>query len=137
MAVTMAGIEDDLKELLETIPNVPVFNTEVPDDVAVDKPYITLAFTAPYRAARGRGIVSSRHDVNVAGVNIRACAASYIAARSISDQILDKVTGWSTIDTGEFTLEGGATSDTSNAQAPPTKYFRDLAFGFRCNLSFD
>lgn len=135
MPVQMGGIEKRTKAWIETIPNVPVYNTEVPDDVVPGRPYITLSFTAPYRAARGRGIVSSRKDVNIAGLVLRVCAESYDAARSISDQVLDKLTGWSTEDTGEFTLEGGAQSDSSNSLVKPTKYYRDLAFGFRCNLS--
>lgn len=130
----MATIEKAVKAHLETIPNIPVFNVEVPDSAESGKQYITLAFTSPYRAARGRGIVSSRNDVNIAGVAVRVCAEDYNIARSISDQVLDKLTGWITEGTGEFTLEGGAQSDSSNSLVKPTKYFRDLAFGFRCNL---
>lgn len=142
MTLALHPIKDAVAARL-SVPNVKVYVTEVPDDAVIGlnpngtiKPYIVVNFTSPYRAARGRGIVSSRHDVNVAGCVVRCVAPTASASSQLSDKVMNLLTGWFAPDTGEFTLEGGGSSDNANGTVRPTKFFTDLAFGFRTNLTF-
>lgn len=141
MSLKMKPIQDDIKARLETLPQ-DVYVVEVPDDKllakasnGVYKPYIVMSIGGPYRAARGRGIVSSRNDVNVASLSIQVVAPTSDAADSILDNVLDLMTGWWTNDTGEFTVEGGSNGSNADGNVKPTKYFRYAFFSFRCNLT--
>lgn len=142
MALGFTGIEQEVKDRLGAIKNVIVYSEEVPDDASLPKnangtirPYIVTSFGGPYRAARGRGIINSRLDVNIGSLTVRVAAPTYAAARSICDQVIDTLTGWNGTDTGEFVLEGGTNNSAANSQVKPTTYFRDAFYSFRTNLS--
>lgn len=142
MPLGFSQVEREVKTLLGLISNVIVYSEEVPDDANLPKnangtikPYIVTSFGGPYRAARGRGIVNSRLDVNVGALTVRVAAPTYDAARSICDQVMNVLTGWNGTDTGEFVLEGGTNNSAANSQVKPTKYFRDVFYSFRTNLS--
>lgn len=143
MALALTPIEDDIVERLGTLPQ-DIYVVEVPDDSKLPKssngsikPYIVIALSGPYRSARGRGIVSSRHDLNIASLSVQVVAPTARAASQINDAVLDLLTGWSTTDTGEFTVEGGANGSNADTVVKPTKYFRFAFFSFRCNLTWE
>ena len=143
MALAVKPIKDAYEALLKTIPNVTVYQDEVPDGVelpltpgGVVRPYIVLYFSEPFRAADGRGIVSSRHDLNVLVVTAQVNAPDPNSANSIIDQVRAKTVGWSTVDTGEFFLRGGASRSRPSTEVAPTTYIREASFETRCNTIF-
>lgn len=143
MALGLKPIQDAIQARLDTLPQ-EVYVVEVPDDTKLPKssngtikPYIVISLGGPYRAARGRGIVSSRHDVNIASLSVQVVALTAAAGDIILDQVLNLMVGWSAPDTGEFTVEGGSNGSNADGSVKPTKYFRFAFFSFRCNLSFE
>lgn len=140
MMLGIGAIEDAIYARLNTLPQ-DVYVTEVPDESLLAKasngqvkPYIVMSMAGPYRAARGRGIVSTRNDVNIASLSVQVVAPTSGAAKTILDNVLNLLVGWSTTDTGEFTVEGGTTGSNAETSVKPTKYFRYAFFSFRCNL---
>lgn len=144
MAQSTKHIKDALQTLMGTIPNVTVYQDQVPEDTVLPvtpggkiRPYIVLYFSEPFRAAYGRGIVSTRHDVNVLVATVQVNSPDPHSANSIIDQVRDKIVGWQTTDTGEWMLRGGASRSVGNTSVAPTLYIREAVFETRCNLSFN
>lgn len=143
MALSTKGIKDAVENRAKTIPNITVWQDEVPDLASLPttangvlRPYVVLYFAEPFRAADGRGIVTTRHDVNVLVMTAQVHAPDKNSANSIIDQVRDKFTGWKTTDTGEFFLRGGASRSSGSNAAPPIDYIREASFETRCNLSY-
>jgi len=136
------AIQDILAKVRE-IPDVQVFETEREAETSLTytdetfNPYIVVTFGAPVRAAYGRNIVSSRWDINVMWMTAICVAPIASMARSIRDQVNDKLTEFVPTDAGPLQLSGGANYGSANDLTDPVRYVSGTMFTFRHNLKND
>ena len=143
MSLDTTPIRNAIKARVATIPGMVVFEDEIPDNETVPttssgklKPYVVLYFTEPARSARGRGIVSTRHDTNMMLCTAQVIAGDTNAANLQIDNVRDVLTGWYPPDAGEMTLYGGSAYSRKGGTVAPTEYVRETVFRFPCNLTF-
>lgn len=128
--------EDDIVRELRT-KVARVFVSGVPDVNATPQmPYVVLYFSPPIRAARDRGIVSTRHDTNLLGVSVEIVSTTDDSARAVQDIVLDTLVGYRPTNSGELILEGGTSYASAATTVKPSRYTRSIGFTARTNLSW-
>lgn len=144
MSLATEPIQNDIiARLQEQIPQLEVFDTEVPDEQKLPtsngmlKSYAVVYFSEPVRAAVSRGIVSTRRDLHRAGMTVQVISPRSGDARMWADKIKDALTGYKPADASEMVLEGGAATNNGTGTTRPTTYSRYIAFSFYTNLITD
>lgn len=142
MTLKTTGFETYVVDRIKAAyPNLPVYDSEVPEDSAIKyanglfSPFVVVYFGGPIRAARDRGIVSTRNDSTILYCTVEAYAPTSDTARVVRDNMIDLLTGSFPPDCGELSLEGGFSYSRASATVRPTQYIRSLAFSTRGNLS--
>lgn len=141
MSLDTKPIYDAIHAHLQEDDPVVFHNSEVPDEESLPtnnggfvKPYGTIYFTQPVRAAVGRGIVSSRRDTNRAGCTVTIASHRPQDGQLIADRVKDKLTGFVPPDATELILEGGASANNGTGTSKPTMFYQYLTFSFYCNM---
>lgn len=142
MTLKTTGFETSVISRITTqYPNLAVYDSEVPEDSDIQytnglfSPFVVVYFGGPIRAARDRGIVSTRNDSTILYCTLEVYAPRSDTARAVRDNLVDLLTGFIPPDCGEMSLEGGFSSSRASTTVRPTQYIRSLAFTTRGNLS--
>lgn len=141
MTLGITAQVEDIATLMKTNLVPTVYDTEIPPATTVAytngimDPYYVVTFGGPVRASQGRGIVSTRNDVTMLYCTV-SCVAPDITGRNyLVDAAIDLLTGYKPVDSGEMVLDGGLQYSNAYADVRPVKYYKDLSFIFRSNLT--
>lgn len=129
---TEAAIEAEIKT---TLGHDRVYVTQVPDGLTPKYPYVVLYYGEPIRSARDRHITTTRDDVLVGYVTVQVISTTDSSANAVKNRIKNALTGFRPIDSGEMVLEGGMAYSDADTRVSPTRYFRELGFTYRTNLT--
>lgn len=136
MSLDTGPLEDDIKALVQTV-TPRVFISEVPGDVPTPTmPYVVLYFGGPIRAATDHHITSTRNDTTIGYCTARVVSSTDTSARDVNNRIRNALVGHRPPDAGEMVLEGGLSRSNGTGAVPPTKYYRETGYSYRCNLSW-
>lgn len=138
--IDYGATEDEILDRLRTgMAPVPVIDTENAD-VATDAiddgeftPYVGIIFGGPVTNVRDRGIVSVRADLMTAYCIVRVAAPDPEVARLLHRKVFNLLTGWSPYNSGEMTPKAGMAYSTGNANARPTRFYREHSFEYPTN----
>lgn len=131
---------DAIIDHLATQSGEDVHDTENEDELlgnlhGLFKPFYIMYFGGPVRAAHGRGITSSRNDVNIMWCQATAVAPTKDSRNLLLDKAINILTGWHPPDSGEMILEGGMAFSIANTTVRPSKYMKNLTWTYRTNLT--
>lgn len=135
MSLDTTQAETDIINRLKTVAVPRVYTTEVPDGVSPTYPLIVVYFGDPARITTDRGIVTTRDDTLRGYALVQIQAPTDAAANIVKNKVRANLTGYRPTDCGEMMLEGGFSYSRSSSTAPPTIYYREVAFSWLTNLS--
>lgn len=135
-------ITDAIKtEWATALPTIELYESEVPADVLQRvsqgrfQPYGVLHIDVPIRAARDKGIVTSRRDLLVSTVMLAVYAPTVDAANDLRDDIMDVFVDFRPGDAqGRMVLDGGMSWTEKNSSAVPMQYVRSVVFQLRWGM---
>lgn len=143
MALSTAAFRADVLARIRTAnPNAQVFESEVPEDADIPypnglfSPFYVVYFGGPIRAARDRGLVSTRNDTTIVYCTVEVYAPKASTAALLKDRLVDLITGFTPTDCGEMTLEGGLAYSRASNTVRPTQYIDSTSWTTRSNLSW-
>lgn len=136
MSLNTGPTEDSIITQLKTVIS-RVYGTEVPSDIVVVYPFIVVYFGTPIRSGLDHHITSVRNDTQIGYLTVQTISTTDISARDINNKVRDKLVGFIPTDGSEMVPEGGISYSKVNSLAQPTKYYRESAFSYRTNLSWN
>lgn len=136
MSLDTTATETDILNAIKTaVGHDRVWPTEVPDGQDAAFPYVIVYFGEPIRASGGRHITSTRDDLLIGYITVQVVSTTDASANAVKNRIKAALTGFRPVDSGEMVLEGGMGYSAAQTQVKPTRYFRELAFSYRTNLT--
>jgi len=134
--------QQEIVTLLKTIPNIPIHEDELPDEIPVTmspgtdmiQPFITVSFGGEVEAPRRiNGIVGARHDTAESTIVLQAVASTPATARLVLQRARNKLLGYKPTGCGEIrnALFGG-TGKLSHL-GNPTRYASNQSLRFYQN----
>ena len=132
---------DDIEtKVREIVGPIQVFVAEVPEDADIPvsngkpQPFVAVFPGGPIRAARGHHIANSRWDTTILFWTILVSAPRADIARKYKGMLIDGLTGYRPVDSGELVLAGGNTPFRASNEVRPTQYLDEVQFSVRSNL---
>lgn len=140
--MSILSAEDEITARLEAIPNLLVFEGNVPDGYAVPTmpnsnqitPYATVHYSSPIEApASDSGITGAAYDSHLSVFIVRACASSERNTRVVMQKVWDTLVGFEPSNCGEISPARFGGVGETNIMGDPTRYAAVQAFQFIVN----
>lgn len=137
MSLNLLAVQDQITAQLATLPQ-DVYETTAPEDSKLKfdtngmiLPYVVIEFGEMTEMPIGRGIISSKYNVNESYVLVSCVAPTQRAARQVADLVRDKLVGFIPQDAGELRMIGA--SPLTGLDAKPNRFVSQLGFTFPVN----
>lgn len=129
--------EEDILSRVQTNVLSRTYDTEVPEGTTPAYPYVVVYFGTPVRSASDHHITSTRNDTLIGYVTVQVISKDAVSARAIASKAQGELTGYRPVDSGEMILDGGTAYSRVATDTKPTRFYRELAFSYRTNLTFN
>lgn len=141
MSFTITDKLNDIVGLMRSSLVPHVYDTEVPDDSQLSytngimDPYYIVMIGGPVTVSADRGITGVRDDITAMYCTVSCVAPDSTGRNYLVDSALDLLLGYKPVDSGEMILDGGLTYTNAYTDVRPVKYYKNLSFSFRSNLT--